>query len=285
MSTSLVSLWTEVRQRLEEAGVESPIFDARLLVEAGAGVSRLEIVTDPRRELPPEQVAAVLAMAARRAAREPLAYITGVRQFWKQELRVAPGVLIPRPETETLVEAALEMAPPTTPIRVLDLGVGSGAILLAVLAERPLATGLGVDLSAEAIAVAQANCDLLGLAQRASFKHGDWGEGLGEEFDIVVSNPPYIASLDIAALAPEVARFEPRLALDGGGDGLNAYRIIIPSLAKLLRPGGGFGLEVGFGQAEAVSELALQGGLEQVATRTDLGGVSRVVTGRRPAAL
>lgn len=282
MSASLVSLWTEVRQRLEAAGVETPVIDARLLVEAGAGVSRLEIVTDPRRELSQVQTAAVLAMAERRAAREPLAYITGVRAFWKQELRVSADVLIPRAETETLVEAALEMTPLAIPARMLDLGVGSGAILFAVLAERPLMTGLGIDLSPEALAVAQANCERLGLAARARFRHGNWGEGLDEAFDIVVSNPPYIAAPEIAGLALEVTRFEPRLALDGGRDGLDAYRAIIPSLVKLLRPGGRFGLEVGSGQAEAVLELAHRSGLVALATRADLAGVARVVTGTWP---
>ena len=282
--TALVSLWSEVRRRLEEAGVETPVIDARLLLEAGAGVSRLDIVTDPRRELSAAQIAAVLVMTDRRCAREPLAHITGVRAFWKQQLRVSPDVLIPRPETETLVEAALEMAPFTSSARVLDLGVGSGAILFAILSDRPLASGLGVDLSAEAIAVAQANAAALGLGERVAFVQGDWGEGIAEAFDLVVSNPPYVASAEIETLAPEVARFEPRLALDGGADGLDAYRVILPSLARLLRPGGGFGLEVGAGQAEAVMTLAVQAGLEDVATRADLAGVSRVVTGRQAAA-
>lgn len=282
--TQLVSLWTEVRRRLEAAGVDSPVFDARLLLEAGAGVSRLDIVTDPRRELTAEQVANVQALADRRVAREPVARITGTRHFWKQELRVSPDVLIPRPETEHVVEAALERLPFAEPARVLDLGIGSGAILFAILSERPLATGVGADLSADAIEVAMANAAQLGLGERVSFVQSDWDARVDGRFDMIVSNPPYIATADIDGLAPEVARFEPRLALDGGTDGLDAYRAIIPSLANLLRPGGAFALEIGRGQEQAVAQLAELSGLADIAYRNDLAGIARVVTGVRPAA-
>ena len=279
--TSLVSLWTAVRKRLEDAGVDSPVIDARLIVETGAGVSRLDIITDPRRDLTEAQVQAVLSLAERRAAREPVAHIVGHRHFWKQTLRVSPSVLIPRPETEFLVEAALHALPFAAPARVLDLGVGSGAILLAILADRPLASGVGVDLSGEALAVAQENAEVLGLGSRVSFVKGDWPAALGERFDVVVANPPYIPTGEIEALAPEVARFEPRLALDGGGDGLDAYRAIIPLLPDLLKPGGAFALEVGAGQADAVAALAQQAGLEAIALQNDLAGVPRVVKGLR----
>jgi release factor glutamine methyltransferase len=282
--TQLVSLWTEVRKRLEAAGVDSPVLDARLLLEAGAGVSRLDIVTDPRRELTAEQAANVRALADRRVAREPLAHITGVRHFWKQELRVSPDVLIPRPESEHVVEAALARLPFAEPARVLDLGVGSGAILFAILVDRPLATGLGVDLSAEALEVAMANAAQLGLGQRVSFKQSDWDRQIEGVFDMVVSNPPYIATAEIEGLTPEVARFEPRLALDGGADGLDAYRAIIPSLATLLRPGGAFALEIGRGQDEAVAAMAEKGGMTEIERRRDLAGIIRVVSGVRPQA-
>jgi len=283
VTATLVSLWTDVRQRLEAAGVDTPVLDARLLVETGAGVSRLDIVTDPRRSLTESQVAAVDALARRRERREPVGHIIGRKHFWTLDLAIGPAVLIPRPETELVVETVLEAIAPDPPARVLDLGVGSGAILLAVLSERPNATGVGVDLSAEALAVARANAEALGMINRTQLVQGDWEIDPQERFDAVVSNPPYIPTSDIDALAPEVARFEPRLALDGGPDGLDAYRAIIPRLMALLRPGGVFAFEVGQGQAGAVFALAQSAGLSAEPPRRDLAGVPRVVWGRRAA--
>lgn len=281
MSTSLVSLWTAVRKRLEEAGVDTPVLDARLLLEAGAGVARLDIITDPRRLLSDVQVAAVETLAARREAREPISHILGRKPFWTLELAVTPDVLTPRPETELVVEAALEALAKDARARVLDLGVGSGAILLAVLHERPNATGVGVDVSEAALAVARRNAEQLGLSGRLTLKQGDWGAGLEGPFDLVLSNPPYVRSADIEGLQPEVARYEPRLALDGGADGLDAYRDILGQLPGLMGPGGAFAFEVGRGQAEAVEALARAQGLVTDAARTDLGGTARVVRGRR----
>ncbi len=279
--TTLVSLWTDVRRRLEAAGVDSPVLDARMLLEAGAGVSRLEIVTDPRRELSAAQVDAVEALVARRLAREPLSHILGRKGFWTLEFAVTPDVLTPRPDTELLVETALEFLPQDKPARVLDLGVGSGAILLSVLSERPAVSGVGVDLSEAALMVARANGAALGLNDRIEWRAGNWGEGLSGPFDLVLSNPPYIASAEIETLAPEVARHEPRLALDGGADGLDAYRALLPQIRALLGQGGRFALEVGKGQASAVWALIDQAGLEPIDTRADLAGVDRVVTGRK----
>jgi len=281
--SDLVSLWTNVRRRLEAAGIDTPVIDARLLVEAGAGVSRLDIITDPRRAITQEQVEAVDALTKRREAREPVAYIVGHKHFWTLELAVTPGVLIPRPETELLVETALKEIPAEAPARVLDLGVGSGAILLSVLADRPNATGVGVDISDYALAVARANTAALGFNDRTEFYHGGWDAPLTGEFDVVLSNPPYIPSNDIAGLAPEVAQHEPRLALDGGVDGLDAYRAIIVRLPQLLKPGGLFALEVGQGQAEDVQALARAAGLSTQDPLMDLAGIPRVVAGRRAA--
>lgn len=278
MSETLVSLWTGVRRRLEAAGVDTPVLDARLLLETGAGVARLDIVTDPRRPMTAEQIAGVDALARRREAREPVSHILGRKPFWTFELAVTPDVLTPRPETEMVVEQALAGLPDDKPVRVLDLGVGSGAILLAILSERPLASGIGVDVSGDALAVARTNAERLGLSACAVFQHGNWCEGIDERFDAVVSNPPYIVSDEIANLAPEVARFEPRLALDGGADGLAAYRILFQHLAALLRPGGTFAFEVGKGQAGAVAHLAHAAGFS-TGLRRDLAGVPRVVHG------
>lgn len=282
MSTTLVSLWTDVRRRLEAAGVDAPVFEARLLVEAGAGVSRLDIITDPRRPISADQAAAVDALARRREAREPVGHILGRRQFWTLDLAVSDAVLIPRPETELLVEIALETLAPDASARVLDLGVGSGAVLLAVLSERAKAVGVGVDIDTRALAVASANAAALNLSARADLRQGAWGEGLEGGFDLVLSNPPYIPSAEIDTLAPEVARFEPRIALDGGRDGLDCYRAIVADLPRLLRPGGTFAVEVGRGQAGAVQTLAESAGLLALEPRRDLAGVPRVVVGRRP---
>jgi release factor glutamine methyltransferase len=279
--TSLVSLWTDVRRQLEAAGVHSPVLDSRMLIEAGAGVSRLEIVTDPRREMSEAQVQAVQALAMRRVAREPISHILGRKGFWTHEFLVTPDVLTPRPETELLVDVALEFLPPEKPALALDLGVGSGAILLSLLSERPNVVGVGVDVSDAALAVSAANAAALGLSERVEWRNSAWGDGLEGGFDLVLSNPPYIPSADIDGLAPEVARYEPRLALDGGCDGLDAYRLLAPKLRDLLAPGGRFALEVGRGQAGAVWALLDQAGLVSLETRADLAGVDRVVTGRR----
>jgi release factor glutamine methyltransferase len=283
VTTTLVSLWTDVRRRLEAAGVETPVFDARLLLEAGAAVSRLDIVTDPRRPLSEAQVSAVDALTQRREAREPVAHIIGRKHFWTLDLAVSPAVLIPRPETELLVETALEVIPPDAPARVLDLGVGSGAILLAVLSERPQVTGVGVDMSADALEIARANTSELAMSDRVELMHGGWDIALEGAFDVVLSNPPYIPTNDIETLAPEVARFEPRLALDGGPDGLDAYRALTARFVSLLKPGGTFAVEVGLGQAEPAAALAQAAGLFIEPPRRDLAGIPRVVWGRRAA--
>lgn len=253
-------------------------------MEAAAGATRTDILTDPHRPLTEEQSAQLAALVDRRAGREPVAHILGSKGFWKILLRVTPAVLTPRPETETLLDALLPEIPLDRPLRVLDLGVGSGAILLAILAERPNAVGLGVDVSEEALAVARENAANLGLASRAALMRGDWTAGLEpESFDVVVSNPPYIRSGDIAGLAPEVRDHEPRLALDGGPDGLDAYRALAPQVLSVLRPGGLFGVEVGAGQAADVAALFSAAGALSVNVRNDLGDRERVVWGVKKA--
>lgn len=281
METTLLSLWTEARRRLEAAGVDTPVLDARVLVESGAGVTRMDIVTDPYRVLAVAQIAQVRDLIERRIAHEPVAYIVGKKAFWKSEFEVSADTLIPRPETEFVVNAGLKLLIDVKAARVLDLGTGTGAILLSVLAERPDAEGVGVDASAAALAVARRNAQALGLEARTQFCEGHWGGSLEGPFDLVVSNPPYVVSSEIAGLAPEVLR-EPRLALDGGVDGLEAYRSIISDLPRLMAPGAGFALEVGAGQVEPVAKLARSAGLLVMAPLPDLAKVPRVVWGRAP---
>ena len=213
--------------------------------------------------------AAFLTLLNRRLANEPVAYITGRRAFWTIELKVAPGALIPRPDSETLIEAAVEHFGTAGPKRILDLGTGPGTLLLAALDHWPGATGVGIDASPEALALALSNAGRLGLAGRAEFRGGDWAEGVEERFDLVLCNPPYVE--EAAELAPQVAQWEPSAALFAGPDGLDAYRSLAPQLARLIAPGGIACIEVGAGQAAAV--IALFESRNLVARpRNDLGG-------------
>ncbi len=284
MST-LVKAWKTAGERLKAAGIDQPAIDARLMLEAAAGVSRTDILTDPYRELTDEQRQTLETYLSRRERREPVSHILGRKGFWKIMLAVTRDVLTPRPDTETVVEVALAAFPDVAaPITVLDLGVGSGAILLAILAERPAARGLGVDISDEALAVARENAANLDLNTRCALFRGDWTAGLAEaNYDLVVANPPYIPSADIDTLEPEVRDHEPRMALDGGPDGLDAYRFLAPEILRVLKPGGVFAVEVGYDQAGAVSALFRDAGGLNVQTVRDLGDRDRVVTGVKNA--
>lgn len=284
MSLTLVQAWTAARKRLEAAGVDGPVIDARLLVEAAAEATRVDIIAEPQRPLTPAQEATLEALVTRREQREPVSHILGRKGFWTIMLRVTGDVLTPRPDTETVVDLALKTFPVGSVFTLLDLGVGSGAIALAVLSERPGARGVGIDVSEAALAVARENVSLLGLDQRMSLERGDWTEGQADAaYDLVVANPPYIPSSDIEGLQPEVARFEPRLALDGGPDGLDAYRRLAPEILRVLKPGGRFLVEIGYDQSEAVEKLFKAAGAEDVATIKDLSNKDRVVMGVRPA--
>lgn len=282
MSRNLLQAWQGARSRLEAAGVPGPVIDARVLVEAACGVTRADIVGDPYREIGPEEAARLDDYLERRIRREPVSHILGRRGFWNIMLGVTPGVLTPRPETEVIVDHALRLFPEGRSLRILDLGVGSGAILLAILAERPAARGLGVDVSEEALAVARENAANLGLAGRVALLRGDWTAGLAEaDFDLVVSNPPYIATGVIETLDPEVRVYEPRLALDGGADGLDAYRRLAPEILRVLKPGGRFLVEIGYDQRAAVETLFREAGAVEVETLQDLSTHDRVVAGAK----
>jgi release factor glutamine methyltransferase len=283
MSVTLVQAWTQARRRLEEAGIEAPVIDARLLLEAATGASRTDIVTDPYRPLSPAEAQTLEGYLERRAAREPVSHILGRKGFWTVELKVTRDVLTPRPDTETLVNAVLKSLPADQPMRILDLGAGSGAILLALLAERPVWSGVGVDISGPALEVARENAALLKLDDRAVFVRGLWAEGQPDgAFDAVVSNPPYIPTADIDDLDPEVSLHEPRLALDGGIDGLDAYRVLAPQVMRVLKPGGVFALEIGHDQGHAVEALMNQAKAGFCRVVSDLGQRDRVVIGRSP---
>jgi release factor glutamine methyltransferase len=282
VNATLVSSWTEARDRLRAAGVETPAFDARLLIEAGAGVSRVDILTDPHRPLSARQVEAIEKYVARREQREPVSRILGKKAFWTFELVVTPAVLTPRPETELLVAFTLERMRPEAAVRVADLGTGSGAIAIALLKERPLAHAVGVDQSRSALEVARFNAVAHNVAERLDLREDHWGRSLAEgAFDFVVSNPPYVRAGAIETLAPEVSRYEPRTALDGGADGLESYRSLLPEAFRLLAPRGVFAVEIGKGQAEAAWALAAASGLFPEGVRDDLSGVPRVLYGRR----
>jgi release factor glutamine methyltransferase len=245
-------------------------------------LSRAEILADPHRALDPEAETRLEDLVARRERREPVSLILGRKGFWKLMLNVGPGVLTPRPETETILDVVLPAFPPERAFSVLDLGVGSGAILLSILAERPSARGLGVDVSEDALAVARDNAAQLGLGRRAALLRTDWTAGLGDaSFDLVVSNPPYIPTADIETLEPEVRDYDPRLALDGGPDGLAAYRQLAPQILRVLRPGGMFAVEVGAGQAAQVEALLRAAGADALAAHDDLAARPRVVAGAK----
>lgn len=282
MTLTLVKAWNAAKDRLKTVQIDQPAIDARLLLEVAADVTRTDIITDPYRVLTEAQMATLDDFLNRRARREPVSHIIGRKGFWKILLQVNKHVLTPRPETEVIVDEVLKAFPESMEFKMLDLGVGSGTILLAVLAERPAAKGLGVDVSEEALAVARENAANLDLAGRVALLRGDWTNGLGDDsFDLVVSNPPYIATHVIETLEPEVRDHEPRLALDGGPDGLDAYRFLAGEILRVLKPGAMFAVEIGYDQSQAVEDLFRQAGAQNVRTVKDLSVNDRVVTGTK----
>ncbi len=265
----------EATSRLAEAGIENPRGEARLLLAHGLGVGRDETLTATPT---PDQAAKFDAMVARRTAREPFAYITGNKEFWSLQLGVGPGVLVPRPDTETLIEEALRLVPDRqAPLRIADLGTGSGAILIAALKEFPNATGIGFESSPVAYDWARRNAQRH-VPGRAEIRLADWATADGP-FDLVFSNPPYIPAGDIESLAPDVSRYEPRAALDGGEDGLDAYRELAGLLPRILGSGGHALLEIGLGQANAMEPVFRS--LEIVRIVPDMAGIPRCLVLRK----
>jgi release factor glutamine methyltransferase len=277
-STARYEALASLEKTFRTCGIENPAREARISLCAASGISPVALIVDPR-ELLGSAASKVQDVAARRAVGEPLSRIVGKREFWGLSLAVTPHVLDPRPETETIVEAALSILSDRRedPLRILDLGVGSGALLCALLTEFGAAHGIGVDVSANAADVAQNNLRASGLSLRAEIRVGDWTSGLEGRFDLIVSNPPYIPTADLAGLPREVRDFDPWLALDGGIDGLAAYRRILPESRRILSPDGWLLAELGAGQAAKVTALASQCGFTDVMTYQDLAGVNRVV--------
>ena len=266
----------EATRLLAQVGVENPRAEARLLMAHALGISRDQTLTVIATS---QQSAKFEALVARRSVHEPFAYITGHKEFWSLDFQVGPGVLVPRPDTETLIEEALRLVPDrNAKLRIADLGTGSGAILIAALSEFPNATGIGFESSQRAQYWAGQNAQRLAPG-RAEILLANWADAQGP-FDLVFSNPPYIPSAEIESLAPDVARFEPRAALDGGADGLDAYRALAGLLPNLLKPGGHGLLEIGSGQANDVASLFQA--LELVRITPDLSGVPRCLVLRKP---
>ena len=274
--------------RLNTAAIESAELDARILTGHALGLDLTGLISAAQRQLTPNESARLEAFARRRLAGEPVARIIGEKEFWGLPLQLSPATLVPRPDTETVVELALELLRAggnlDRPLRIADLGTGSGAILLALLSELPAARGFGTDISEAALQTAATNAARADLSERTTFIACDYASGLTGPFDLIVSNPPYIRSADIDGLAAEVRNHDPLAALDGGADGLDAYRALIPQAARLLAPGGPLVVEAGQGQSGPIQALMAAAGLmPEIAPKADLAGIPRAVAGHKMA--
>ena len=277
-SRTLGQLLDEAAKRFTNVGIDSAPLDARLLVACALGLDAGQVIARPDQALTPEQCRKLEEMVVRREERESVALILGQAKFWSLEFTVTADVLVPRPDSETLVEAALASAGAKDgTYSILDLGTGTGCLVLALLSEWPNARGLGVDVSGAALDVAEANARQLGLQDRARFQVSDWDADVDGRFNLVISNPPYIAEEDFSALEPEVTRFEPRLALSGGSDGLACYRALGPAIVRTLAPNGRAFVEIGADQAETVGKVLGHAGLWVYTVHRDLAGHTRVI--------
>ena len=271
-----------LRRALAGAGIETAALDARLLLRHALCIDAAALIARPDEPVEAGQGEALAALAARRLAHEPMARILGEREFWGLPFVLSPDTLVPRPDTETVVAAALELFPGSgETFRIADFGTGSGCILVALLVERPNASGLGIDRTPGALGTARRNARLNGVGERAWFLAANWADSLKGTFDLIVSNPPYIATRVVDTLDRDVREHDPHLALDGGPDGLDAYRALVGDAARLLSPDGRMVLEIGYDQAAAVSNLATASGLEILFLRHDLGGNPRCIALKR----
>ena len=271
-----------VTARFAGADIDTPDLDARLLIGHVLGLDLTGMITQGARALTAVEAAQLESAVRRRLANEPVARIIGMKEFWGLPLRLSPGTLVPRADTETIVEAALKQIDAAQSFVMADLGTGSGAILLAILSECPRGFGIGTDVSLDALTTARTNARDLGLADRAGFLACNYGSALAGPFDVIVSNPPYIRSADIATLDTDVRDHDPIRALDGGADGLDAYRVIARQSARLLKPGGLIVLETGHDQSDDVQAILAAAGLSRsAAPARDLAGIVRAVSARR----
>jgi release factor glutamine methyltransferase len=276
---SIAAARRALARKFRNDGLDAPELAARVLVANALGLDHAGLMAQAARVLTRHEAATLAAMAARRLAREPIARIVGRKEFWGLPLAVNAETLLPRPESETVIEAALAACSERddAPMRIADLGTGSGALLFALLSELPGARGIGTDISSAALGCARTNAAALGLDDRTLFVACDYGSALAGPFDLIVCNPPYVARGDIAGLAPEVREFDPRRALDGGPDGLAGYRAIAAQARRLLSPDGVLVVEIGFGQFAAVCSIFAAAGLAPGAARHDLSGVARAL--------
>jgi release factor glutamine methyltransferase len=283
---TLAGLSVEIARRsiareFHEKNIESPELDARIIVGHALGLDQTALAVQSGRVLAPQEANAIAALAARRRAGEPIARMLGCKEFWGLPFKLNPHTLLPRPETETVVEATLAAleAEHHSPhvLRIVDLGTGSGALLLALLSELPNACGIGTDISVTALGCARDNAIALGLTARASFVACDYGAALKGPVDVLVSNPPYVAREEIAGLQAEVRDYDPRRALDGGPDGLDGYREVAAHARRLLAPNGVLVVELGQGQLSAATEILTPAGLAPSALRHDLSGIARAL--------
>ncbi len=269
--------------RLRALGLEGERREARLLLGAALGIGQEAVIGHPERVLQPPEEDRLAALLERRLHHEPLSRIVGVREFWSLPFRVTPATLDPRPDSETVVEAALaHLTDRHRPWRILDLGTGTGCLLLALLAEFPAARGLGIDCDAAAVATARMNAELLGFGSRADFVLGNWGRGRTGRYDVIVSNPPYVPSPDLGSLPRSVVGHDPAAALDGGPDGLACFRALASDAARLLAAGGALFVEIGLDQESSVKKILGDAGLVPFGRRKDLAGHVRCIAARRP---
>ena len=281
VTDTLGSILAEAAAALSAAGADEPRRRARQLVAGLLELSASELVSHPEREISAVEGLRLRGSLARMVRGEPLSRILGWREFWGLRFALSPDTLDPRPESESVVEAVLaRIGDRAAPLTILDLGTGTGCLLLALLSEFPAASGIGIDLSAGAAAIARRNAEALGLGRRARFAVGSWGSAVSGRFDVIVANPPYVARAALAGLPPEVGRYDPQPALDGGEDGLSAYRQIARQMPELLAGDGMIAAEVGFGQAAAAAEIFAAAGLLIDRIERDLAGVERCVVAR-----